>query len=150
MRSARRWIGAREPWASSTSRTIWASTVSRPTRVASMRNEPVVLIVAPTTSSPGPLSTGSGSPVSIASSTAEAPSTTRPSTGIFSPGRTTSRSPTRISSTGTSISPPSRSTRAVRAPISSRRRIADDVRPMALASNTLPSSTRARIQATAS
>ena len=40
--SARRWIGAFEPWASSTSRTIWASAVSRPTLVASKTKLPVL------------------------------------------------------------------------------------------------------------
>ena len=44
--------------------------------------------------SPGPFSTGIGSPVSIDSSTLERPSSTTPSTGTFSPGRTRSRSPT--------------------------------------------------------
>ena len=45
-RSASRWIGALEPWARSTSSTICASAVSRPTRVARITNEPVVLRVA--------------------------------------------------------------------------------------------------------
>mgnify|MGYP002382008576 CR=1 FL=1 len=40
------------------------------------------------------LLTGKGSPVSIDSSTALLPSTTTPSTGTFSPGRTLNRSPT--------------------------------------------------------
>ena len=39
-RSATRWIGAFEPWARSTSATIWDSVVSRPTRSARMTNEP--------------------------------------------------------------------------------------------------------------
>ena len=39
-------------------------------------------------------STGNGSPVSIDSSTLERPSSTTPSTGTFSPGRTRRRSPT--------------------------------------------------------
>ena len=87
-RSARRWMGALEPWASSTSWTIWASTVSRPTRVARNTKRPVVLSVAPMTSSPAPLRPAWLSPVSIDSSTADAPSVTTPSTGTFSPGRT--------------------------------------------------------------
>ena len=53
-----------------------------------------MLIVAPATASPGPTSTGTGSPVSIDWSTADEPSTTTPSVAIFSPGRTTKRSPT--------------------------------------------------------
>ena len=72
------------------------------------------LMVAPVTGSPAVFSTGSGSPVSIDSSTEERPSTTAPSTGTFSPGRTRSRSPTSTSSSGTSSSRPSaRITRAV-------------------------------------
>ena len=45
-----------------------------------------VLMVAPATSAPGSTSTGAGSPVSIDWSTADRPSTTTPSVGIFSPG----------------------------------------------------------------
>ncbi len=56
------------------------------------------------TRSPARLSTGIDSPVTIDSSTAAAPSTTTPSTGIFSPGRTRSTSPTWITSSGTSSS----------------------------------------------
>ena len=74
---------------------------------------PVLLSVPPMTSSPTCFSTGIDSPVIIDSSTALAPSVTSPSTGIFSPGRTTTVSPTRTSSTGRSISLPSRTTRAV-------------------------------------
>ena len=40
IRSARRWIGAFDPWARSTIATIEASTVSRPTRVARMTTVP--------------------------------------------------------------------------------------------------------------
>ena len=40
IRSASRWIGALEPCARSTSSTIRASAVSRPTRVARNTNEP--------------------------------------------------------------------------------------------------------------
>ena len=72
------------------------------------------LTVPPMTRSPGPFSTGIGSPVIIDSSTALVPSSTTPSTGTFSPGRTRSRSPTWTSSSGTSSSRPSaRSRRAV-------------------------------------
>ena len=55
MRSARRCIGAFEPCASSTRRTICASAVSRPTCVARKTNEPVLFSVAPMTWSPGPV-----------------------------------------------------------------------------------------------
>ena len=73
IRSAIRWIGALEPWARWTSSTILASAVSRPTRVARMTKLPVVLRVAPITSSPGPTATGTGSPVSIDASIDESP-----------------------------------------------------------------------------
>ena len=137
--SASFWIGALLPCASSTRRMICASAVSRPTFVASNLSRPSLLSVAPITGSPGFFSTGSDSPVSIDSSTAERPSTTTPSTGIFSPGRTSTTSPTRTSSTGISSSVPSRTTRAVlaRRPISFL--IASLVRPLARASRYLPS-----------
>ena len=77
-RSATRWIGAFEPWARSTSATICESAVSRPTRSARMTKDPDAFIVAPMTRSPGPFSTGIDSPVSIDSSTVEAPSIDRP------------------------------------------------------------------------
>ena len=81
-------------WASVTRRAIWARAVSSPTRVARTTSRPPALIVAPTTSSPGPTSTGTDSPVSSAWSTAEEPRSTTPSVATFSPGRTTKRSPT--------------------------------------------------------
>jgi hypothetical protein len=52
-------------------------------------------------------STGIGSPVTIDSSTALRPSSTTPSTGTFSPGRTRSRSPACTASSGTSLLVPS-------------------------------------------
>ena len=54
-RSARRWIGAFEPCACSTRRTIWASVVSGPTRSARITNDPLVFMVAPITPSPARL-----------------------------------------------------------------------------------------------
>ena len=66
-----------------------------------------MLMVAPITSSPGPLSAGMLSPVIMDSSTADVPSTTTASTGILSPGLTSSVSPTPTRSTGTSASEPS-------------------------------------------
>ena len=87
-------MGARVLWASPTMRTICASSVSAPTRSARITTVPVPLIVPPVTRAPVSFSTGMGSPVTIDSSTELRPSTTTPSTGIFSPGRTRSRSPT--------------------------------------------------------
>ena len=144
IRSARRWIGALDPWACSTSDTIRASAVSAPTRVARKANVPVVLTVAPKTSSPTPLATGIGSPVSIASSTADVPSMTTPSTGTRSPGRTRSRSPGWISSIGTERSPPGSIRSADVAWRWIRRRIAPLARVFARASSQRPRTTRPR------
>ena len=91
-RSARRWMGARLRWASPTSLTIWARRVSLPTRSARTTRPPVPLTVAPVTRSPMAFATGSGSPLIIDSSTALPPSSTTPSAGTFSPGRTRRRS----------------------------------------------------------
>ncbi len=101
MRSASRWTGALPVWARATSRPIWASVVSSPTRVARTSSVPDVLTVAPVTASPGPTSTGTGSPVSRDVSTALRPSTISPSVAIFSPGRTRNRSPSASAATGT-------------------------------------------------
>ena len=46
IRSAIRWMGALEPWASSTSRMMLDSIVSRPTFVARKVKPPLPLIVA--------------------------------------------------------------------------------------------------------
>jgi len=113
MTSARRPIGGLLPCASCTIRTIRARTVSFPTWVARTTSRPLTFIVPPVTASPCPLSFGTGSPVIIDSSTELVPSSTAPSTGTFSPGRTTTRSPAMTSSRGMSTSPPSRITRAV-------------------------------------
>ena len=91
------------------------------------------------TVSPGFFSTGMLSPVSIDSSTAERPSIISPSTGTFSPGRTTTISPITTFSTGISSSRPSLTTLAVLAlsPISFF--MASEVLPFATASRYLPS-----------
>ena len=110
-------------------------------------NVPVVFSVEPMTSSPACLTTGSASPVSMASSMAEEPSTTMPSTGTFSPGRTRTRSSRTTWAMGTSSSTPSRTTRAVRGcrPISVR--MASPVWPLARASNRRPSRMRVMMSA---
>jgi hypothetical protein len=145
--SASRPMGGLLPWASLTISTIRDRTVSFPTRVAVNTSRPFRFIVPPVTALPGVFSAGIGSPVSIDSSTADRPSSTAPSTGILSPGRTTTRSPTVTDSIGTSTSPPPRSTRAVfgASPISFF--TASEVRPFALASKNRPSSTRTMIAA---
>ena len=113
MRSAMRWMGALVPWASSTARTMRASVESAPTRRARTVTAPVVFWVPPVTASPWAFTTGSVSPVSMDSSTSVAPSVTTPSTGIFSPGRTSTVSPATTWARGTSRSSPPRTTRAV-------------------------------------
>ena len=111
-RSASRCPGALEFCASCTSLTICARAVSAPTLVARTRSVPVVLMVAPTTSSPALLCTGRLSPVTVDSSTSLSPSSTVPSEAIFDPGRTSSRSPTTTWSAGISTGFPSRTTTA--------------------------------------
>ena len=125
-RSASRCAWALPDCAWVTRRPICARAVSAPTRVASTTSRPPTLIVAPVTGEPGPTSAGRLSPVRSDASIAEAPSTTTPSVAIFSPGRTTKRSPTCTSSIGTSRSVPATSTTdAVLAPMSSSARRAE-------------------------
>ena len=109
--------------------------------MASTTNRPDALTVAPVTSSPTRTSTGTDSPVSIDSSTADPPSTTRPSVAIFSPGRTTNRSPTFSVDAGTSLSPASSSKRTSLAPRSSIARNASPARCLARFSKYRPPST---------
>jgi hypothetical protein len=119
-RSASRCTAALPFWASSTSLAICASWVSAPTRSARTSSRPAALSVPPITGSPGATSTGTGSPVTIEASTAEAPEVTTPSVAIFSPGRTTNCSPTASPVTGIRTSIPSRSTATSLAPIDSK------------------------------
>ncbi len=149
--SANRWIGARLRCASLTMWTICASSVSLPTRSARITKPPVPFTVPPVTRAPSVFSTGSDSPVTIDSSTALAPSSTTPSTGIASPGRTRSRSPGTIASSGTSSSVvPSPRRRAVFGARPSSARIALLVWLRARSSSTWPSSTSAVMIAAAS
>ncbi len=89
-----RWIGALPACADSTMRMMRASVVSVPTASVSMASAPSALIEPPVTLSPRALATGRLSPVISDSSTWLRPSTTSPSTGRRSPGRTSTRSPT--------------------------------------------------------
>ena len=149
--SARRCIGARLRCASATSCTMRDSMVSAPTLRASITKLPVRLMVPAITSLPGSLVTGIDSPVTIDSSMLILPSTTVPSTAIFSPGRTRRRSPGTIDSTGTSSSSPSAETlRAVFGARSSRARMAPEVLSRARSSSTWPSSTSTVMTAAAS
>ena len=86
-------IGALVAAASLTIFMIWERVVSSPTLVASHLINPDWFTVAAETMSPASLSTGILSPVSADSLTAVVPSRITPSTGIFSPGRTTKMSP---------------------------------------------------------
>ena len=110
-RSTSRCTGALTACASCTSRMMWASTLSLPAAVTRISTRPSPLIEPPVSASPAALATGSGSPVSMDSSTCVAPSATVPSAGTRSPGRTASWSPRRSSSTGMSFSLPSQSIR---------------------------------------
>ena len=90
----------------------------------------------------GAFSAGMGSPVNIASSTLDLPSTTTPSTGILAPGFTRRTSPVTTCSRPTSSSLPSAFTRmAVLGARLSRSLIALDVLDRARNSSTWPSST---------
>ena len=96
--SAIRAIGAFLPCASSTIRMIFASVVSSSTALHSITILASSAIVPWINASPCCLETGILSPVSMLSSTLACPSFKIPSTGICSPGFTTSRSPIVISS----------------------------------------------------
>ena len=73
------------------------------------------------------------------------PDSTTASTGIFSPGRITTSSPTTTCSTGISVSAPSRTTRAVRACRPSSSRMACPVPALARVSISRPSRISVRI-----
>ena len=79
---------------------------------ARMVRMPEMLMQPDRTRSPGVTSAGTDSPVILAVSTEELPSTTTPSTGIRWPGRTRKRSPASTSSGSHSSGSPSRKTRA--------------------------------------
>ena len=107
--------------------------------------EPFLLILAPITSSPLSFSTGILSPVSIDSSTEVRPSTTTPSTGILSPGRTRITSPKATSSTVISCSTPLRITRAVLGAKLTNFSIAEDICPFERSSKNSPNVWSAKI-----
>jgi hypothetical protein len=150
-RSARRWMGARLRWAVATMCTIWDSSVSAPTLSARMTKPPVWLRVPAVTFAPGSFDAGMDSPVTIDSSTVPLPSTSSPSTGTFSPGRTRSSSPAWMLSICTVSSDPSGFTRtAVLGARSRRALMAPEVFSRARSSSTWPSRTSAVMTAAAS
>jgi len=118
-RSARFWVLDLLCWACSTSVITCERKESSPNLLTSMVSEPSPFTDPPITSSPAPLDTGFDSPVSRDSLTLLVPSTTSPSAGTFSPGFTTSRSPTSSASSGTSSIEPSSLRRCASAGISS-------------------------------
>ena len=97
------------------------------------------------TLSPIFLSTGTLSPVIILSSILLVPELISPSTGTFSPGRTTMVSPTITSSREICISSPSRITVAVLGAKSISLRMDSEVLPFVRSSKYLPSKIRAII-----
>ena len=118
--STMRCTGALLPCASCTILMICARVVFSPICLALMRSLPWLGIVPDNTSSPTRFATGVGSPVIIASSTYAASAViklsawvTTPSTGIFSPARTSMTSPRWIVEIGTSSNCPSATSRAV-------------------------------------
>ena len=133
--------------ASLTMRMIWDRVVSSPTRVARHFIKPDWFTVAAETVSPSPLSTGMLSPVRADSFTVLLPSTTTPSTGMFSPGRTTKMSPLCTCSTGISVSAPFLTTVAVLGARLIRLFRASVVFPFDRASSILPTVIRVRIMA---
>ena len=146
-RSATLAMGALVAAASLTIFMIWERVVSSPTRDASQRIKPDWFTVAADTISPGPLSAGMLSPVRAASLTALSPSKTTPSTGMFSPGRTTKISPFFTWAMGTSVSTPSRSTTAVLGASFMRPFKASVVLPLDRASSIFPTVMRVKIMA---
>ena len=149
-RSTSRWIGAFLACADSTSRTMRASVDSAPTALARTSNGPLPLTEPPITCAPTATATGRLSPVTSDASTSLLPSTTRPSTAMRSPGRTTTSSPTATCAIGSSTSRPSRRTVARSGRSDCKARMADVVCRLARASSHLPRSTSVMTTAEAS
>jgi hypothetical protein len=110
--------------------------------VIPIRNSPWMLMLPAYTGAPKFLETGTDSPVTGASLTSDVPSTTVPSDGTRSPGRTITTSPTLSPSTGTvSVSEP-RSLSAVRGKRLTRASIPARARPAATPSSSSPKAKR--------
>ena len=148
--STMRCKGALAACASSTSRMMRDNTVSAPTAVTCITTRPSPLMEPPVRGAPTSRVTGKGSPVSMDSSTWVWPSRMLPSTGMRSPGRTTSRSPAITSATGTSTSPSRPSMWATSGRSACSARMAAVVWRLARASSHLPSSTSVTTTAEAS
>ena len=133
-------------------RTICASSVSLPTRSARITKLPVPLTVPPVTRSPGPFSTGIGSPVIIDSSTALRPSSDDAVDGHLLAGP--DAQPVADCDLGRAARPPPARRRGARRAVfgasPSSARIAPLVRLRARSSSTCPSSTSTVMTAAAS
>ncbi|MNV65102.1 hypothetical protein D3C71_1577780 [compost metagenome] len=105
-RLIKRWDSGTSSSASSTILTIFANSVFSADLVTSTYSAPSPFSVPANTSSPAYFSTGTDSPVIEDWSTEDSPRYTRPSAGISSPGRTSSRSPTARSLIDTSFMAP--------------------------------------------
>ncbi len=116
--------------------------VSAPNAVVRTISRPSAFTAPPVTLSPGLRATGRLSPVINDSSAWLSPSTTSPSTAMRWPGRTTTRSPSCSSLTGSSVSTPPRRTRAVVGRRACSASNAASVRCLARASIHLPKRTR--------
>ncbi len=114
-----------ESCASSTSSMIFPKVVSSPTLSATIRSVPFSKIVPAYTFEPGTFSTGTASPVMLASFAWPSPAWTTPSTGTFAPVFTSNTSPTSTSSTSTSSNAPAINFNAVSGAISVSSLIAD-------------------------
>ena len=146
MRSTSRCTGAFEPCASCTMRMICASIVLRPTSSALKRKVPCLTMVPASTLSPCRFSTATGSPEIIDSSMkAEASPSTRPSTGMRSPGRTSMVSPGCRTEIGASVTEPFSTRWAVFGCSPIRARMAEAVPFLARSSMSRPVSTKVMI-----
>ena len=138
-RSMNRWVGAREAVASSTRRMMRAMVLSDAMRVVRTRSTPSVLMLPATTASPALRATGTLSPVTGLSSSAELPSMMTPSPGTRSPGRTSTRSPITSAAAGTcSVVPSGRRRCAMRGIWPASARMPARARPAATFSNNSP------------
>ena len=140
--STSRCTGALPACADSTRAMMRESMLLAPRLSAITSSRPLPLMAPPMTRCPTPLSTGKLSPVSRDSSTWLIPSTTTPSTGMRSPGRITTLSPTTSSARGRVTICPARTTLAISGRRACKAAMALRVWRLARSSSHLPSNTR--------
>ncbi|AWR87954.1 hypothetical protein Mtai_v1c27260 (plasmid) [Meiothermus taiwanensis WR-220] len=142
----KRAVGALDPWASSTRWMMRAMVLSEGSLSTRTVSTPSVLMEPANTRSPGPLLTGTDSPVTGESSRAENPLRMVPSAGTRPPGRTCTTCPTRRLLAGTSrvrMSSPSPSRRkAVLGAKAARALIPALALPAAMPSSSSPTANR--------